>query len=44
MDIFRSGFWKFNIISIAVDLSKFEFSGLPIQFGASLEVFSTISI
>ena len=32
------------IISRTVDLSKFGFSGLPIQFGASLEVFSTILI
>ena len=32
------------IISRTVDLSKFGFSGLPIQFGASPEVFSTIFI
>ena len=32
------------IISRIVDLSKFGFSGLPIQFGASPEVFSTIFI
>ena len=32
------------IISRAVDLSKFGFFGLPIQFGASPEVFSTIFI
>ena len=30
------------IISGTVDLSKFAFSGLLIQFGASPEVFSTI--
>ena len=33
-----------SIISRTVDLSKFGFSGLPLQFGASLEVFSTIFI
>ena len=32
------------IISRIVDLSKFGFFGLPIQFGASPEVFSTIFI
>ena len=32
------------IISRAVDLSKFGFFGLPIQFGASPEVFSAIFI
>ena len=32
------------IISRTVDLSKFVFSGLPIQFGASPEVYSTIFI
>ena len=30
------------IISITVDLSKLGFSGLPIQFGASPEVLSTL--
>ena len=30
------------IVSITVDLSKFGFSGLPIQFGASPEVLSTL--
>ena len=33
-----------SIISRTVDLSKFGFSVLPLQFGASLEVFSTIFI
>ena len=38
--------WSLYLLIILriVDLSKFGFSGLPIQFGASPEVFSTIFI